>query len=105
MSGRRPSRRGEAELIMGGGHERVEKMTPKREIKAKEVVEEILSGMADDDLMQRYGLTPEELDSVLRHLVDSGFMTRQQLQEREQLSHSQIIKAFVDSRTDTRELD
>lgn len=80
-------------------------MLPKRAIKATEVVDDILSGMKDDDLMRRYGLTPDELDSVLRHLLDSDLMTWNQLQEREQLSHSQIIKAFVDSRANTEELD
>jgi transcription initiation factor IIE alpha subunit len=80
-------------------------MSPKRTINANEVVKDILSGLTDDDLMQRYGVSPEELDSLLRHLVDSDLMTQQQLEEREQLSHSQIIKAFVESREDAEKLD
>lgn len=80
-------------------------MSTKRTIKAEDVVKDILSGMTDHDLMQRYGVSPEELDSLLRHLVDSDLMTQQQLEEREQLSHSQIIKAFVESREDAEKLD
>jgi hypothetical protein len=68
-----------------------------RTIKGKEFVRDIRSGMSDFDLGEKYGLTPHDFDRVLGYLVDAGLITKGELQERQQLSDSQIIRAFVES--------
>jgi hypothetical protein len=71
--------------------------TQPRTIKGKEFLKDIRSGMTDFDLSQKYGLTPHDFDRVLGYLVDAGLITEGELQERQQLSDSQIIRAFVES--------
>ena len=74
---------------MGNGQPRI--------IKGQEFVKDIRSGMSDFDLGEKYGLTPHGFDRVLGYLVDIGLITKGELQERQQLSDSQIIRAFVES--------
>jgi hypothetical protein len=80
-------------------------MSATRTIKAKELVKDIRSGMTDFDLMEKYKLDPPSLDRLLRHLVDADLVTQGQLEERSQLSDSQITRAFVESLEDSRKLD
>ena len=80
-------------------------MSAARTIKAKELVKDIRSGMTDFDLMEKYELDPPSLDRLLRHLVDADLVTQSQLEERTQLSDSQITRAFVESLEDSRRLD
>jgi hypothetical protein len=75
-------------------------MSTKRTIKAKEFIRDIRIGMADPDLIEKYGVTPKEFKRVLRYLVDAGLITQQELEESQRLSSSQIIRAFVDSNED-----
>ncbi len=67
-------------------------------IKGKEFVRDIRSGMTDFGLSEKYGLTPHGFDRVLGYLVDAGLITKEELRERLQLSESQIVRAFVESR-------
>ena len=75
-------------------------MSTKRTIKAKEFIRDIRTGMADPDLIEKYGVTPKEFKRVLRYLVDAGLITQPELEESQRLSSSQIIRAFVDSNED-----
>jgi hypothetical protein len=77
----------------------------KRTIKAKELVKDIRDGMADFELTQKYGLTEYEFQCVLNYLVDTGLVTKWELEQRQQLSESQIIRAFVESCEDIRVID
>jgi hypothetical protein len=72
-------------------------MSMKRTIKAKEFIKDIRTGMADPELIEKYGLMPKELQRVLSYLIDAGLITQQELEESQRLSSSQIIRAFVDS--------
>lgn len=72
-------------------------MSMKRTIKAKGIIKDIRAGMTDPELITKYGLTSRELEGVLAYLIDSGLMTREQLEEGQALSSSQIIRAFVES--------
>ncbi len=72
----------------------------KRVIKAKEVIADIRGGMNDLELTEKYKLTPHGLESVLGHLVDSGLIGERELEDREQLTASQIIRAVIESRRD-----
>lgn len=64
---------------------------------AMEMARDLRSGMTDFDLGEKYRLTPKEFHLALHALIDSGLVTRQQLEERQQLSDSQIIRAFIEA--------
>lgn len=68
-----------------------------RTIKGREFVKDIRSGMVDFELSKKYDLTVPDFDRVLGYLVDAGLITKGELQERQQLSDSQILRAFVES--------
>ena len=70
----------------------------KRVIKAKEVIADIRSGMSDLELTEKYRVTPDGLERLLGHLVDSGLIGERELEDREQLTASQIIRAVIESR-------
>lgn len=55
----------------------------KRKIKAKRAVEDILSGMNDLELMDKYGITDRGLQSLFNKLVRAGLLTRDQIEDRE----------------------
>lgn len=69
-------------------------------IKAKAFLKDIASAMDDNDLMIKYGLTPDQLHRVFRQLIEMNLLTEHQLEVRSRLSESQVTKAFVDSRSD-----
>jgi hypothetical protein len=72
-------------------------MSAKRTIKSKELLIDLNSGMTDFDLMKKYQVDPPTLDRLLRHLIDANLITQGQLEQRTELSDSQITQAFVDS--------
>jgi hypothetical protein len=72
----------------------------KRVIKANEVIADIRSGMNDVELTEKYRVTPLGLERLLGHLVDSGLIGEGELEDREQLTASQIIRAVIESRRD-----
>ncbi len=76
-----------------------------RTIKGKEFVKDIRSGMTDLELSVKYGLTVEGFDRVLGYLVQAGLISKGELQERQQLSDSQILRAFVESSQDIKIVD
>ena len=79
------------------------KMQPKvRTINGKEFAEDILSGMTDSEMIQKYGLTLQGFDRVLEYLVDAGLITKGEQLERQNVSDSQIFRAFVESSEDIR---
>lgn len=80
-------------------------MPLKPTIKAQEVLADIREGLADSDLMEKYGLSPEEFHSLLAYLVDTDLVSRDELVDRGQLSESQIIRLFVESREGSKKLD
>ena len=77
----------------------------KRVIKAKEVIADIRSGMSDLELTEKYRVTPDGLERLLGHLVDSGLIGERELEDREQLTASQIIRAVIESRRDRKILN
>ncbi len=65
-------------------------------------MKDIRSGMTDLQLSEKYGLTVQDFDRLLGYLVDAGLITKGDLQERQQLSDSQILRAFVESCEDIK---
>ena len=74
----------------------------KRVIKSKEVIADIRSGMSDLELTEKYRVSPVGLERLLGHLVDSGLIGERELEDREQLTASQIIRAVIESRRDSK---
>jgi len=76
-----------------------------RKLKAKDMAEDVYSGMGDTLLMKKYRLNSKQLESVLRKLLEADLITHMQLYERTSLSDSQITRAFVESAKAASELD
>ena len=72
-------------------------MSQSNDTTAKDLVRDVCSGMSDLELVKKYKLSPEEFHLALGVLIDLGLVTRKQLEESQQLSDSQIIRAFVDA--------
>jgi hypothetical protein len=68
----------------------------KRTISGKAIAADVFEGVGDTLLMERYNLTPNQLEAVLRKLLDANLITEMQLYERTSLSDSIITKAFVE---------
>jgi hypothetical protein len=68
----------------------------KRTVNGKAIAADVVGGMGDAWLMERYRLTPNQLEQILRKLLDANLITDMQLYERTTLSDSMITKAFVD---------
>jgi hypothetical protein len=73
-------------------------------IKAKEFVRDVKSAMDDDGLMIKYGLTPEQLHSVFKQLIDMDLLSQDQITVRAQLSESKITRAFLDVQKTSEEI-
>lgn len=69
-------------------------------IEASEFLGDIRAGMPDPDIVEKYRLTFDEFERLLRYLIDIGMISQEQLEESQQLSKSQIIRAFVESQDD-----
>ena len=74
-------------------------------IEAREVVADIRAGVTDFQLVEKYGVTPRGLDTLIRHLVDWGLITEQELEDRQQFTDSLIIRTFLESRRDIKIID
>ena len=57
-------------------------MAAQKEIKAKEIVSEIASGVGDNELMDKYKLTFRGLQSVFKQLLDLKIVDAELLEER-----------------------
>ncbi len=79
--------------------------SPKRKIKAKPFVRDLRDGMSDGKLMERYSLSPDQLQKVFRRIVDAGAIDEMELFMRTSLDDSIIIKAFADIQRPVGELD
>jgi len=78
---------------------------PKRKIHGPSVAQDVLDGMGDTALMEKYSLTAKQLKSVLTRLADLGLIDYMQMYERTSLSDSTVTKAFVETRRAIEELD
>jgi hypothetical protein len=66
----------------------------KRKIKAEDVAADVQAGLGDGFLIEKYGLTPRQLEKVLKRLLAADFINHLQFYERTTLSDSIITKAF-----------
>ena len=77
--------------------------TPKRKRKANPCVSELLNGMGDRELMERYTLSESRLHKVYHKLVDAGAIDEMELFMKTSLSDSTITKDFVDTQCPVQE--
>lgn len=76
-----------------------------RKIKATELVNDVVAGMADPQLMSKYNIHASQLEALLQRLVDKGLVTQQQIDARVNLADTAITKAFVETQRSMQELD
>ncbi|HMK34928.1 MAG TPA: hypothetical protein VK463_07680 [Desulfomonilaceae bacterium] len=77
----------------------------RRKISAKKVLGDIRSGMEDDQLMTKYDLSPRQLQTVLRQIINAGLATPMEMSGRLSITKSQVREAFVEMGKAIRELD
>jgi hypothetical protein len=61
--------------------------------------------MSDGKLIEKYLLSPEQLQKVFKRLVDAGAIDEMELYIRTSLDDSTIIKAFVETQRTVQQLD
>jgi hypothetical protein len=76
-----------------------------RAINRKGFLKDIGSGMTETELRAKYGLTVQDFDRVAKWLVHAEVVARAELQEGQQLSDSQVIRAFVQFCKDIKLID
>lgn len=79
--------------------------TPARTIKASVLVKDLGAGLNDFQVMQKHGITPEQLDYLFHKMIQAGLITRQQLESRASLAETGITKAFVEVQQSMDELE
>jgi hypothetical protein len=68
----------------------------KREIKAKQALKDIRSGMDDLTLMEKYKITDKGLTSLFKKLVGAGLMSQRELDGRDSTFVSTVTLDFED---------
>jgi len=69
----------------------------KRKIKAKPLVEDIRSGMTDEEIMAKYCVSLRQFEKLLWRLLDAGAITEMEVYERTSVSDSTVTRAFTDT--------
>jgi hypothetical protein len=57
-------------------------MEPKRKIKAKEFLIDVKAGLTDAELIEKYRISSQGLQSIFSKLIDGGLTTREELFDR-----------------------
>ncbi len=70
--------------------------TERRKIKAKEFVADLRGGMTDESLMEKYVVSSDQFQELLRMAVDSSLISEEELHERLSVSNTAITKAFLE---------
>jgi hypothetical protein len=68
----------------------------KREIRAKEAMQDIQHGMNDLELMEKYRITDKGLRSLFRKLVAAGLLSQQEIDSRDSTFVSTITLDLED---------
>ena len=77
-----------------------------RKIKATDLINDIIAGVVDPQLMSKYNLSASQLEALLQRLVDKGAShTKAQIDARVNLEDTSITKAFVETQRSMQELD
>lgn len=77
----------------------------KRKIKARDVVKDVVEGISDPELMDKYDFSPRQLEVLFQQLVAKGLLSQGQIDARLNMAETQITRAFDDTRRSIEELD
>jgi hypothetical protein len=77
----------------------------KRKLKAAPFIRDLRDGVGDEQLMEKYSLSPNQLEKAFRKLVDAGAIAEMELFMRSSISDSTVTKAFIESQCAIAELD
>ncbi len=78
---------------------------PRKTVRTHDFVKDLEDGIDDDALMEKYGLSPQQLELIFKKLLDAGLITVEQLYGRAGISGTAITKAFVEVYQSLAELD
>lgn len=78
---------------------------PTLQISAREVLEDLRTGMDDAGLMVKYHLSYRQLQRLFRKLILAEFISPLELAQRLCVTESQVTEAFVDMERAMAELD
>ncbi len=73
-------------------------------IKAAEFVRDFKSGMGDHALMAKYELTAAQFDRLIEELSSRNLISDSEVEDRFDITDSQITKAFAYAKEDSKEL-
>jgi hypothetical protein len=76
-----------------------------KNVSAQELMIDLQSGVPDDAIMEKYGLTARQLQSLYRQIIEAGLATPLELAERLRVTSSQVYEAFVEVGKAIDELD
>ena len=67
----------------------------KRKITAREVLKDIRSGASDSELMKKYSLSAQGLQSIFDKLLRAGVITKTEIEERVPMSERTADLGFI----------
>ncbi len=76
-----------------------------KNVSAQELMVDLQSGVPDEAIMEKYGLTARQLQSLYRQIIEAGLATPLELAERLRVTSSQVYEAFVEVGKAIDELD
>jgi hypothetical protein len=78
---------------------------PKRKLKVKELATDIIGGMTDSSLMDKYDLAERQLKRLLQKMVSRGYLTQDQLDARLDLDDTNVTREYIDVQQSIQEMD
>ena len=78
---------------------------PVLKISVKQVLDDIRSGMDDEELMKKYNLTNRQVQRLFRKMIAEGFMSPMELANRLCVTKSQVTEAIDQMKRAIDELD
>jgi DNA-binding MarR family transcriptional regulator len=78
---------------------------PVLKISAKQVLEDIRSGMDDEELMKKYSLSNRQVQRLFRKMIAEGFISPMELANRLCVTKSQVTEAIDQMKRAADELD
>jgi uncharacterized protein (DUF433 family) len=78
---------------------------PILKISVKQVLDDIRSGIDDEELMKKYNLTNRQLQRLFRKMIAEGFMSPMELANRLCVTKSQVTEAIDQMKRAIDELD
>lgn len=78
---------------------------PVLKISVKQVLQDIRSGMDDEELMKKYSLSNRQVQRLFRKMIAEGFMSPMELANRLCVTKSQVTEAIDQMKKAIDEID